>query len=90
MCLKKLRCKKLFLPWGNFTARPFLLDKIFVFQQLELAHLTDCYLEIYALDIVFVPLQGISKLICFLFQEEESVTPRVIKVKVPKVTFLLI
>ena len=37
--------------WGHIKVRPFQVDQIFVFLQLELAHQAECFLEIYALDI---------------------------------------
>ena len=35
-----------------FKVRPFLVEQIFVFLKLELAHQAECFLEIYALGIV--------------------------------------
>ena len=38
--------------WGASQAKTILVEQIFAFLQLELAHQVVCFLEVYALDIV--------------------------------------
>ena len=57
-CSRQLGRRKILIFWGHLKVRLFLVEYIFVFLQLELAHQA----EIYALDIVSILLQ-ISKVI---------------------------
>ena len=50
--MRELWFRKIFLSLSHLRVRPFSVEQIFVFLQLELAHQAKFYPEIYALGIV--------------------------------------
>ena len=54
MCYRELCSQKIFLSRGDLKVRPYLVEQIIVYLQLELAQQAERYFEINALDIGFL------------------------------------